>query len=626
MRRVRIAFALLSLALAAGATLLVGHAMASLRAERAAQAETLAARIFDEMERELSAFLAAEEEAPVSDWRARLAGGPQFVRARFEISGEGEVGVSADEPADLREQLAAWADRRVTRPLRRESPSTPPRDALAETPSPSRLAKEEKETVYEALQSLNRGAEERVQRARKIVPGEGRVESSLADADRIDTQAQPDALAAPAAVEPSRSSAAAPGVAPAPLSQEASDTARLGASSTGSRTGSTNAAKRSAAIVDPLLGDRLDRATLLLVRTVLVDGRGLRQGLVLDEPALGGWLAERVGSRSGIPGLEIRIGNAEDTLGTAYEHRFAEPFEALRAGLRLPALDGGAGAAAILLLSGLLATVAAVALFALYRMVAVALRFAERRSNFVAAVSHELKTPLTSIRMYAEMLRDGLAPSEEKRHEYARTITAESERLSRLIDNVLEFAASERGGRRAELAHGSLTGEIEAIAEMLGPHARGAGFTLLLSVEPALPAVRYDRDALAQILVNLVDNAQKYARSAIDRRLELRVARSAEGVIVALRDHGPGVAAGDLSRVFELFHRGGDELTRATKGTGLGLALVRSLAERMGASASARNVEGGGFEVSIVFPVIARERAAPTALTPPDETAERDEA
>jgi signal transduction histidine kinase len=235
-------------------------------------------------------------------------------------------------------------------------------------------------------------------------------------------------------------------------------------------------------------------------------------------------------------------------------------------------------------------------------MVAVALRYAEQRSNFVAAVSHELKTPLTAIRMYGEMLRDGLVPGEEKRAEYYRTITAESERLSRLIDNVLEFARGERGEAPLALRTGSLASEVATLCDALRPHAAESGFTLELLAAPDVPAVSFDRDAVAQILVNLVDNALKYARGAGRRVVQVTCAGEAGGVVLRVRDFGPGLPARDLGRVFELFQRGESELTRATRGSGLGLALVRSLARRMRARVSARNAEGGGFEVVVIFP------------------------
>jgi signal transduction histidine kinase len=203
--------------------------------------------------------------------------------------------------------------------------------------------------------------------------------------------------------------------------------------------------------------------------------------------------------------------------------------------------------------------------------------------------------------MYGEMLRDGLVGSDAKRDEYHRTITDESERLSRPIDNVLELSRLEKGNRELRLAAGSVAPVLEEVAEKLRPHARSQGFALDLEIEPGLPAVRFDRDALLQVLFNLVDNAMKYARAAEQRQVVLEARREAGGVAVAVRDHGPGVAPRHLARIFQPFYRGEEELTRTTQGTGIGLALVKELAERMGAAVRAANATGGGFRVAIAF-------------------------
>jgi signal transduction histidine kinase len=114
--------------------------------------------------------------------------------------------------------------------------------------------------------------------------------------------------------------------------------------------------------------------------------------------------------------------------------------------------------------------------------------------------------------------------------------------------------------------------------------------------------VRFERDALLQVLVNLVDNALKYARDAVPREVAVECRRSGDGVVLSVRDHGPGVASRHLGRLFEPFHRGEDELTRTTQGTGLGLALVKSLVERMGGSVGGTNAPGGGFVVRVALP------------------------
>jgi signal transduction histidine kinase len=285
----------------------------------------------------------------------------------------------------------------------------------------------------------------------------------------------------------------------------------------------------------------------------------------------------------------------------AYRHRFAEPFSDLTAQLVLQALPGTGSATYVYALSGLLVAATVLGLAALYQSVSVVVGFAERRSNFVAAVSHELKTPLTAIRMYGEMLRDGMVPSDTKRNEYYRHITAESERLSRLINNVLEFSRLEKGNREVVLVTGAVEPVVRDVAELLRPHVEGHGFELQVEIDTDLPAFRFERDALMQVLWNLADNAVKYARDAVPKRIVLRCRNEGGLVAVSVVDHGPGVAARHLDKIFDPFYRGESELTRRNKGTGLGLALVRGLAERMGATVTGSNVAEGGFEVKVLF-------------------------
>ena len=173
--------------------------------------------------------------------------------------------------------------------------------------------------------------------------------------------------------------------------------------------------------------------------------------------------------------------------------------------------------------------------------------------------------------------------------------------MTRLIDNVLEFSKLEKKSHPLELSAGSLEVPVREILQILEPHARACGFALSLEVEEDLPVVSFHRDALQQILFNLVDNALKYAREAERKEVQIRCERNAEGVLLAVYDFGPGVASEHQPHLFEAFYRGEQELTRRTKGTGIGLALVRGLAEQMNARVEAGNIEAVGFEVRVLF-------------------------
>jgi two-component system, OmpR family, phosphate regulon sensor histidine kinase PhoR len=342
------------------------------------------------------------------------------------------------------------------------------------------------------------------------------------------------------------------------------------------------------------------------------------EGFVIDEAALVQTLQKRVLEQQGLGNLaqvtavdsaaaSSRYADWSGALGKldgaySFRHRFAEPFSALEARLDLAPLDDEGTFGLVYQLTALLALAVVIGLYALYRTVAVQLRFAERRNNFVAAVSHELKTPLTAIRMYSEMLRDGMVEHEDKRNEYYATITAETERLSRLINNVLELSRIERRERNVELVVGDMAAVVREVVESFRPHAEREGFSLRFDSAASLPAVRMERDALTQVLFNLLDNALKYSQRAEQREIVVRCELAASGgVCLVVSDRGPGVPPGQLDLIFEPFYRAQNELTRTQKGTGIGLSLVRGLVARMHGTVQGKNL-APGFEVRVTLP------------------------
>ena len=359
--------------------------------------------------------------------------------------------------------------------------------------------------------------------------------------------------------------------------------------------------------VFPMEGRTVGSDHLILYRDAIFSSQRFLQGVVLDVRALADWLNQTVLGGSDLGGRvtpDFFVGFPPERRAASayvYMHRFSQPFGDLALRLILPPLQIAEGTTYLYAIAGLLVLAGSVSLIALYHMVGVTVRYAERRSNFAAAVSHELKTPLTAIRMHSEMLRDGMVPDEEKRKDYYNTITAESERLTRLIDNVLEFSRIEQGTREMELVSGALGPVVRDAVRNLEGHVADAGFSIDLEIEDALPAVRFERDAVVQVVYNLVDNALKYAKDAQEKIVRLHCIRTGETVRLVVRDAGPGVSAKHLRKIFDPFYRGGSEMTRTEKGTGIGLALVKGLADRMGAAVTGRNANGGGFEVSLTF-------------------------
>ncbi|HYJ11331.1 MAG TPA: HAMP domain-containing sensor histidine kinase [Polyangiaceae bacterium] len=556
MKRLRLVFVVLAALLWLPLLGLVIHALRTLEQEEAGRYKAVAERIFDEMERELTEALKREDERPSQDYAldiARSLSDLPFVLGHFERS-----------PArGLRHTPFAREAEAVQRALDEDSLSLAVASNLARGQAPGSTQELTQQGLgsktYDSLSSLNRGAWSREQ-------------SSL----RKKTGQRPSS------------------------GPKLSGTAALDAKTAGD----------ASPTVEPLSAVPGGGDFLILVREARREGSTVSQGLVIDLPALLSWLATRVleqgelgrAARLTLLEKQTRLALDEAPSGSehSYRHRFGEPFSSMSALLTLERLPELEASAYMYGLSALLLVLGALGLFASYRMVAAIVAYAERRSNFVSAVTHELKTPLTSIRMYGEMLRDDVVPDPEKRGRYYRIITAESERLTRLIDNVLELAKLERGQRPVSLALTDVTSVLRETLEVLEPHACELGFTLDLQADADLPAVRVDRDALAQVLFNLVDNALKYGSDSAQRRVTIRCERQGTGVCIRVADHGPGVEPQHLRKIWQPFFRGERELTRKHKGTGIGLALVRGLVQRMGGNVSGRNTNPG-FEVCVTL-------------------------
>jgi signal transduction histidine kinase len=203
---------------------------------------------------------------------------------------------------------------------------------------------------------------------------------------------------------------------------------------------------------------------------------------------------------------------------------------------------------------------------------------ARKKDDFISAVSHELRTPLTSIRMHSEMLENKWVKSEEKASEYYRSMRQESERLSRLIENVLDFSRIQRGRKKYNFAVGDLNKCIADVVEMMKPYAAQSGFTIQVDLGTLTPT-KFDKDALTQIVVNLLDNAVKYARAADEKIVYVRTRQDGQHAIIEVEDRGPGLPHRERKKVFEQFYRVAAESTREVPGTGLGLAIVKKFVE-----------------------------------------------
>jgi len=229
------------------------------------------------------------------------------------------------------------------------------------------------------------------------------------------------------------------------------------------------------------------------------------------------------------------------------------------------------------------------------------LEVTKMKSDFVSNVSHELKTPLALIRMFSETLLMGRVKDDARRQEYYDVITRESERLTALINNVLDFSKIDAGRRTYEMAPASVE---EVIRNTLGAYRYDLAkeeFEVQVEVEPDLPPVVMDDDAVSQALLNLLNNAVKY--SGERKRIAVRAWREGDYIHISVTDSGIGISKEDQKKIFDMFFRAADDSVRAVRGTGLGLAITKHTAEAHGGTVTVESTLGQGSTFTIVLPI-----------------------
>ncbi len=321
---------------------------------------------------------------------------------------------------------------------------------------------------------------------------------------------------------------------------------------------------------------------LILARRVTAGGQEYLQGCLLDWPAIRVSLLSAVEDL--LPGADLQpataaAGNGEARRlaalpvrlvpGTMPENPAAGPEAAYS-----PTVLSLATAWTCLLLAAV-----AVALLLLGVM-----RLSERRAAFVSAVTHELRTPLTTFQMYAEMLAEGMISDRDQQQDYLNTLRSEALRLTHLVENVLAYARLERGRTDGRLDTVAVDRLIESTQKRLADRAQEAGMELVIEADASVDGVqvRANVSAVEQILLNLVDNACKYASNESDKRLHLAAHATGKTVEVSLRDHGPGVSESVRRRLFDPFSKSVQQAAQSAPGVGLGLSLSRRLARDMG--------------------------------------------
>ena len=255
-----------------------------------------------------------------------------------------------------------------------------------------------------------------------------------------------------------------------------------------------------------------------------------------------------------------------------------------------------------LLLTGAVLCCLILALALSVRAMARESRLSELKSAFVSNVSHEMKTPLSLIRLYSETLELGRVRDPGKLHEYHRIIHQESRRLTELIERVLDFARMEAGRKRYDFELVDLGAAVQELLASYRDHLASAGFEMTAEIEHPLPATRVDRNAISQALLNLLDNAVKYSGGS--KELSVSVKRRGSEIAIEVEDRGIGIPAAEQQRIFEKFYRVNTSLVHDTKGSGLGLTLAKHIVEAHGGCITVESRIGVGSRFTICLPLI----------------------
>ena len=234
-------------------------------------------------------------------------------------------------------------------------------------------------------------------------------------------------------------------------------------------------------------------------------------------------------------------------------------------------------------------------------------------TDFVNKVSHDLRTPLTSIRMFVETLQLGRATDPARQQEALEIIAEETERLSRLINRLLDYARMEQGRRRYDLRPEPIRPIVDAAVAALAPLRLHQPAEVVVRLADDLPRVRADRASMVEALIDLLTNAFKYTGE--EKRIVIEGWRVASAVRIAVTDNGPGIGKHDLKRVFDRFYRAHDPLDRIIEGSGLGLAMVKHIVTGHGGKVEVESEPGKGTTFTITLPALEEERPAPREET-----------
>jgi two-component system phosphate regulon sensor histidine kinase PhoR len=324
----------------------------------------------------------------------------------------------------------------------------------------------------------------------------------------------------------------------------------------------------------------------LAVTLADAQGRALVSGTALRDAVA---VVDRLPAESGLP-WTVRVG-ARST-----------PIELAQTGATRRSLITAA-----LLMFGLLIPATAYLVFSAVRR---ELALAAQQSEFVASVSHEFRSPLTSLTHLTSLLRSDFQPTDERRRQYYDTLARETDRLRRFVETLLDFGRIQSGRASYRLAAVDAAALVRGVVEDFGRHAAAGARPVSFTGPPVSLPVDADADALGRAIWNLLENAAKYSPDTAP--IDVEVASEGHRVAIRVSDRGPGIRADERPNIFDPFYRGAQATQSAVKGTGVGLAIVRHIVTEHGGDVRVDNRVGGGSTFAIVLPAGGDAAAADT--------------
>jgi signal transduction histidine kinase len=228
------------------------------------------------------------------------------------------------------------------------------------------------------------------------------------------------------------------------------------------------------------------------------------------------------------------------------------------------------------------------------------------KSDFVASVSHEFKTPLTSIRTLVERLQEGKVQSDSKMKQYFSVIAQDTDKLTRLVGNILDFSKIEEGKREFDFSETDLTQLVSRQIHEFQKDELLKDFSIQAFIQEDIPQLSVDGEALYQALNNLLDNAVKF--SSDKKEIEVHLSKDEENIILEVKDFGIGISLDDLDKIFDKFYQGKNALKQTIKGAGLGLTLVKHTVESHGGRVSVKSKVGEGSIFSLILPIVRKSK------------------